>query len=68
MELGVAIDFENEIDARRAVQLANDHALGAIDDELAAADHDRHIAEINFFFNDRTIRLAQRSQTLKGRP
>ena len=31
----------------RAVELADDDALGAVDDELAAADHDRHVAEVD---------------------
>src|SRR5262249_2974807 len=30
---------------------ADDDALGAVDDELAAADHDRHVAEIDLFFD-----------------
>ncbi len=40
-------DLDHEIDPGRAVELADDHALGAVDDELAAADHDRHVAEID---------------------
>ena len=43
------LDLDHEVDARRAVELADDHALGAIDDELAPADHDRHVAQIDRF-------------------
>ena len=42
---------EHEVDAGRAVQLADDDALGPVDDELAAADHDRHVAEVDFFLD-----------------
>ena len=42
-------DLDHEVDARRAVELADDHALGAVDDELAAADHDRHVAQVDRF-------------------
>ena len=41
------LDLDDEVDARRAVELADDDALGAVDDELAAADHDRHVAEVD---------------------
>src|SRR6202012_501614 len=52
VELAVAgLDLDDEVDARRAVELADDHALGAVDDELAAADHDRHVAEVNRLFD-----------------
>ncbi len=55
MQLAVNIrGVDDEIDAGRAVQLADDDALGAVDDELAAADHDRHVAQVNFFL-DRLI-------------
>jgi hypothetical protein len=40
-------DLDREVDAGRAVQLADDDALGAVDDELAAADHDRDLAEVH---------------------
>ncbi len=48
--LVIGLDLDHEIDARRAVKLADHHALGAIDDELAAADHDRHVAQVDRFF------------------
>ena len=32
------LHFDEKINARRAVQLIHDDALGAVDDELAAAD------------------------------
>ena len=52
VQLAVAgLDLDDEIDAGRAVQLADDDALGAVDDELAAADHDRHVAEVDFFLD-----------------
>ena len=38
--------------ARRTVQLADDHALGAVDDERAVLGHQRNIAEENFLFLD----------------
>ena len=55
----------HEIDAGRTVQLADDDAFGAVDDELAAADHDRHVAEIDFFLDDRAIGLAQAQPDLE---
>ncbi len=51
----------------RAVQLAHDDALGAVDDELAAADHDRQVAQVDLLL-DRLARLFRRSQTRNGRP
>ncbi len=60
MELAVgAFGFDDVIDARRAVQLGNDHALGAVDDELAAADHDRHVAKVDFFLDGLLLFQAQ---------
>ena len=49
---------DDEIDAGRAVQLADDDALGPVDDELAAADHDGHVAEVDFFLDGRCLVLA----------
>ena len=43
--------LHHEIDARAAVQLAHHHALGAVDDELAAAEHDRNVAQIDLFLD-----------------
>src|SRR5207244_1110116 len=40
--------FGNEVDTRTAMQLAHHDALGAIDDELAAAEHNRQVAQVNF--------------------
>src|ERR1035441_4074699 len=37
-----------EEDARRAMQLADDHALGTVDDEGAVLRHQRNVAEIHF--------------------
>ena len=38
--------------AGRAVQLADDHALGAVDDERAVLGHQRHVAEEHFLLLD----------------
>ena len=38
--------------ARRTVQLADDHALGAVHDKRAVLGHQRHIAEEHFLFLD----------------
>ena len=46
-----ASDLADEIDAGAAVQLADHHALGAVDDELAAAEHDRHVAQVDLFLD-----------------
>ena len=49
--LVAGLDLDDEVDAGRAVELADDDALGAVDDELAAADHDRHVAEVDLFLD-----------------
>src|SRR5207244_6191809 len=54
-----ALDLDGEIDAGGAVQLADDDALGAVDDELAAADHDRHVAEVDLLLNRLVLDEAQ---------
>ncbi len=41
----------NEVDTGAAVQLAHHDALGAVDDELAAAEHDRQVAQVDFFLD-----------------
>src|SRR5262249_728764 len=41
-----------EEDARRAMKLRNDHALGTVDDEGAVVSHQRDFAEEDFFFLD----------------
>src|SRR5207253_1839317 len=45
------LGLDDEIDAGGAVQLAHDDALGAVDDELAAADHDGHVAEVDLLLD-----------------
>src|SRR5205823_651245 len=45
------LGLDDEIDAGRTMQLADDDALGAVDDELAAADHDGHVAEVDLFLD-----------------
>ncbi len=39
-----------EVDAGRALDLGDDRALGAVDDELAAADADREVADVDVLF------------------
>ena len=51
------MDFFGEISTGRTLNLRHDHAFGAVDDELAAADHQRHRAEIHFFVDDRVFAL-----------
>ncbi len=41
----------DEIDARTAVELVDHDALGAVDDELAAAEHDGHVAQVDLFLD-----------------
>src|SRR6185295_10014400 len=43
-----------EENAGRAVQLADDHALGAVHDERPIVGHQRHVAEEHFLFLDVT--------------
>jgi hypothetical protein len=52
------------------VQLADDDALGAVDDELAAAQHDRHVAEVDFFLDRLLFDEAQpdAERTTVGQP
>src|SRR5690606_33957794 len=56
----------DEVDARTAVQLAHHDALGAVDDELAAAEHDRHVAQVDFLL-DRLL-LGEPQPDLEGPP
>src|SRR5262249_21295641 len=51
MKPTLAFALDGEIDAGRAVKLRDNHPLGAIDDEFAAADHDRHVAQVDFFLD-----------------
>src|SRR5262249_19503284 len=41
-----ALGLDDEVDAGGAVQLADDDALRAVDDELAPPHHDRHVAHV----------------------
>ena len=43
--------FQYKVDTRTTVQLANNHTLGTIDDELATTHHDRQVAQVDFFLN-----------------
>ena len=47
--------------ARRAVQLADDDALGAVDDERAGVGHQRDLAEVDLLLLDVADRLRRRS-------
>ena len=46
-----------EEDARRTVHLADDHALGAVDDERAVLRHERHVAHVDVLLLDIDDRL-----------
>ncbi len=41
----------HEVHARAAVQLVYHHAFGPVDDEFPAAEHDRYVAQVNFFLD-----------------
>ena len=49
---GGAVLAAREVDARRADQLRDDHALGAVDDERALAGHHREVAHEDLGFLD----------------
>ena len=49
--LAGAFDFADEVDAGAAVELADDHPLGPVDDELTPAEHDGDIAQIDLFLD-----------------
>jgi hypothetical protein len=52
------VDLHGEVDTGRTVELGDDHALGAVDDELPAADHDRDLAEVDLLLDGlRTLEL-----------
>src|SRR5207244_1974218 len=59
-----------EEDAGTAVQLADDDALGAIDDERTVLRHQRNFTEIDFLFFDVANRLGARLRILieNGKP
>ncbi len=46
------LHLDGEVHAGAAVQLADDDALGPVDDELPAAHHDRHFADVDGLFED----------------
>ena len=50
--LAVRVDLLFGRDARRAVQLRDDHALGAVDHERAVGRHDRHVAHEHLLLAD----------------
>ena len=49
--LAGALQLADEVDAGAAVELADHHALGPVDDELAAAEHDGDVAEVDFLLD-----------------
>ena len=49
--VGLALVVVEE-DARRAVHLRDDHALGAVDDEGAVHGHERHVAHVDVLLLD----------------
>ena len=49
--LAGAFDLHDEIDAGAAVELVDHDALGAVDDELAAAEHDGNVAQVDLFLD-----------------
>src|SRR5207237_9708166 len=53
------LGLDDVIDAGGAVQLGDDDALGAVDDELAAADHDGHVAEVDLLLDGLLLVEAQ---------
>jgi hypothetical protein len=55
----------HEVDPGRTMELADDDPLGTVDDELTAAEHDRHVAEVDLLL-DRL--LAGQSQPDPQRP
>jgi hypothetical protein len=46
------VELLGEVDARRAHELGDHHALGAVDDERAALGHDREVPHEDFLFLD----------------
>ena len=50
--------LDQEVDAGAAVQLVDDDPLGPVDDELAAADHDRDLAEVDGVLHHLVLVLA----------
>src|SRR5262249_17504082 len=52
------LHFNEEVDAGRTVKLVHDHALSAVDDELAAANHDRDFAEVDGVIHHLVLVLA----------
>src|SRR5207249_1113571 len=52
------LHFDEEINAGRAVKLGNDDSLSAVDDELAAADHDGDFTQVDGVFHHLILILA----------
>ena len=62
--LAGALHLADEVHAGAAVELAHDHSLGPVDDELAAAEHDGDIAEIDLLLDG--LLFGQPQPDLKG--
>ena len=61
----VRVDRALRADAGRAVQLRDDDALGAVDDERAVVAHERHVAEVDPLA-DRRLAVAERELDVQG--
>ncbi len=53
----------DEVHTGRTMELRNNHALRAVDNELAATNHHRQVAEIDQVFLDFVRILARETQT-----
>ena len=63
------LHLDGEVDTGRPVQLRNDDALGTVDDELAATDHDRHFTKVNALFEHFLLVFPfQRAEHAEGKP
>ncbi len=62
MQRAVAfLHFDEEVHAGRAVELADDDALGTVDDEFTPADHDGDFAEVDGVFHHLILVLADQA-------
>jgi len=68
MELAVPFAVDDEVDSRAAVQLADHHPLGPVDNELPAAEHNRHVAQVHLFVHHLLVVLDQAEMDVQGPP
>ena len=67
MQRAVAfLHFDQKIDAGGTVKLIDDHAFGAVDDEFAAADHDRDFAEVDGIFETSSLSLRMKRTWMRN--